>query len=252
MRATPPLRWVGIGLLLVLVCGTMGASLQGTAPAEASAAQLLSRAVEAAGGSDALEATRSMQLEAVLYLGMLNQEGTLHLVHDGRDRWRLRQFLPLEGFPGGGIEEVIEVDGDTGEIRSDLRGNRPLSPQEIRSARLTNDPAWLAGFLVQFPDARPLGPSSRRGESVRGLEAEDPMTGEPLRLYFSEETGHLVAMELTLISEEMQLRAWLDFSDFRPVDHLVLPFNTRIDLGLGITEIRVVSVVLGDGVAGGQ
>lgn len=225
-------------LLLVALLPLVGAAGDAGAGREA-LERVLERAVAAAGGARALDNVHSLKLEAELFVGPLNQGGTLTLKRSGPDQWRLRQFLPVEGFPGGGLEEIVEVDGEEGFLRSDLRGHRPLSAREIRSVRLSNDPALMLDFLQRFPEAIYLGPSSRSGQEVEGIEVEDPVSGDPLRFFFSRESGHLASMDMTLVSEEMHLRIRLDFSDFRPVGNLVMPFHTRIDLGLGITEIRV-------------
>lgn len=204
--------------------------------------RILNRAVEAAGGAEVLESIEKLKIESELWVSALNLTGTITVIQEGKDSLYVRQFLPVEGFPNGGIEEVYSIQGDQGTLKSDLRGNRELSREEIRSARLSNDTTLMLRFDSIFENPRYLGKFRKNEIDVEGIEVKDPITGEPMHFYFSRESGHLTTLEMTIVSEEMQVRTTVHFGDFREVKEAVFPFHMWVDMGLGVTEIKTKSI----------
>lgn len=235
-------RWTAA--VWVLLLALSGIASEGIAREGRPVERILERALQASGGAAALEAIRGIKLKGTIHLKPLNLNGVVTQYQQGRDQFYMRQFIPVEGYPGGGLEEVFILNGEQGILRSDLRGTRSLSEAEVRSAQLMNDPSMVFRFGEYFSKPKYLGKVTIRGEAVEGIEVSNPVTGKPMQLYFSEETGHLVSMAMTIVSEEMEIRANVTFSNFQEVEGVVFPHTSRMELAIGTTEIQITEIVI--------
>ena len=212
-----------------------------TPPAEAlreglRVARILDRYVEAGGGSAPLERirTRVTEQEIEIPASGLKYRATLSQ--------KLPNLMVVEqNLPGLG-RMTQGFDGTTGWTNSEVQGYRVLKGAELRQLADNADLRANARLPERCPLRVWLGPREVEGKRTIAL-ALATMQGPAGIFYFSEDDGHLVRVESGVTAgQEGALSVVFDFSDFRAVDGVVMPFATKATNPAITTVMRVVSV----------
>lgn len=149
-------------------------------------------------------------------------------------------FLSEADVPGVG-RTWQGFDGQTGWSYGELQGFRPIRGEELELFR-RNGMLDLENFPKRFPIRRSAGIKEVNGRKTAALELANQRQRTGLH-YFDLETGQLLRIEAELeAGGEGRVPVTIDFSDFRPVDGVTLPFRTELKHPAFNTVTRVLEV----------
>lgn len=206
---------------------------------DARALQILGRAQEAAGGSEALAAIRDLivtrDIQAVG--GGMSGRQTVKFLLPGA--MRQESSLPF------GLVAVSLVDGagtiDSPQGRSALAGPQLAQAQgelfRVRERLLLADrvPELAVSFVESSADA---------GREADILEVWDPKSSQRIRLWIDQETGEFYRTSFGAVAlvGAQQLDEY--YSDFRTINGVQTPFRINVMAsGRPLTEIRIEKVL---------
>lgn len=116
-------------------------------------------------------------------------------------------------------------DGETGWELSELKGFRAMRGGEIELFR-RNGQLNVENFRLLYPLRQIIGVQMLNGRKVVAMELAS-LAGKAGAHYFEVESGQLVRVESVLaLGPDGSLPVTIDFSDFRAVDGVTLPFKT--------------------------
>jgi len=222
--------------LAILLLGCCGLAAQAQ---DARALQILRRAQQAAGGSEALAAIQDMivtrDIQAVG--GGISGRQTVKFLLPGA--MRQESSLPF------GLVVVSLVDGagfiESPQGKSALAGPQLTQAQgelfRVRERLLLADsmPEWTVSYVESSSDA---------GREADILEIVDPQSGQRIRLWIDQETGEFyrTSFGAVAIVGAQQLDEF--YSDFRTVNRVQTPFRINVfTAGRPLTEIRIEKVL---------
>lgn len=149
-------------------------------------------------------------------------------------------FLSEADVPGVG-RAWQGFDGQTGWSYGELQGFRPIRGEELELFR-RNGMLDLENFPKRFPIRRSAGVKEVNGRRTAVLELANLLQRTGLH-YFDLETGQLLRIEAELdAGGEGRVPVTIDFSDFRAVDGVTLPFRTDLRHPAFNTVTRVLEV----------
>jgi hypothetical protein len=142
--------------------------------------------------------------------------------------------------PGVGLE-ARGFDGKKGWFSSEIQGNRPLKPAEVNQLMYLTNINQLGNLAATCPFRRMLGQRMVNGRTVDavGLAAA---IGPPATFYFDRETGRLIRIATSTVLPGEEYESTIDFSDFRVVDGVEVPFLLTSETPVMKTVSTVVSV----------
>lgn len=147
-------------------------------------------------------------------------------------------FLNEQDTPGMG-HAMQGFDGKTGWANSDLQGFRTLKGEELQQLLTSSALASDARLAQRYPMRRLLGERVVNGRLTEAI-ALGSMQGIAGTYYFDEENGRLLRVEsLVAAGPQSTIRATLDYSDFREVNGVTMPFTSV----LTNPALRVVTTV---------
>jgi hypothetical protein len=125
--------------------------------------------------------------------------------------------------PGMG-REARGYDGTTGWVSSELQGYRPLKPAELAQL-ITDGSIHLVGRLgASFPFRKQVGERVVNGRPAVAL-ALATMQGPAGTFYFDKGNGRLLRVGSPIVGDRTNsTESTVDFSDFRSVDGVEIPF----------------------------
>jgi len=191
----------------------------GSAPANPTADQILEKYYQAIGGSAAIDKLKSRVMKGTLVANNGNELG-YELDQSGPD-----SVLAILTTPQAGLFER-GFDGTIGWEKSS-RGIRDLSAEEI--GYLRRYPALYTDIKLkeQFSRISFGGKPKIDGRDVYALRATTT-GGKREQLFFDVETGLLVRRTTSTTTLIGTIPEQVDFSDYRDVDGLKLPFTIRV------------------------
>ena len=191
----------------------------GAAQANPTADQILEKYYQAIGGSAAIDKLKSRVMKGTLVANNGNELG-YELSQAGPD-----SVLAILTTPQAGTFER-GFDGTIGWEKSS-RGIRDLSPEEI--GYLRRYPALYTDIKLkeQFSRISFGGKPKIDGRDVYVLRATTT-AGKREQLFFDVETGLLVRRTSSTTTLIGTIPEQVDFSDYRDVDGLKLPFTIRV------------------------
>jgi photosynthetic reaction center cytochrome c subunit len=192
--------------------------------------QLLARYIDVLGGAAAIERISSRVEKGSVQT--VDQTVGIEIFTKAPGKQTVTRHLPTG-------ESVDIFDGRTGWLTYPGRGARSMDDAELASARIDADLAFPLHIQDFFPEVR-----LQYSETVEGREAyvlRGSRQGQPpVLLYFDAESGLLVRMvryaESPLGLDPMQT----DYTDYREVDGVQLPFRMTISEpdGVSITQLH--------------
>jgi hypothetical protein len=231
------LNWVAVGLACCLVPAGAGADEPAPSgasdrppPAAASADAVLDRWVEAQGGAFALTNLDALETEDQIDVEPAGVHLTERLLRLATGRFRWEVTAPSDAAI------VAASDGQTTWAQSPRLGFG-LLPSAMVPSGLRPDDVWTAYRMGRiYPTRTLLGDAVVAGQACQELGLSDGF-GTYSRWAFDKRTGQLVRIEWPL-QRSIAAAVAIEFSDFRPVGALVLPFLTRQTSGSFVRVIH--------------
>ncbi len=226
-RPRPALLWLALALL-VAGCATVGPKPD---PAEAPRVQaVLDRWLEALGGRAALERLRG--LESRTKVEFTHTAGGFEL-----RSWRTadNRFRSEIAFPNG-VTVTEAYDGTTAWRRHSVLGFGFLSPKELADNLRRNSIRAALDVTKDYAERRLLADTTLDGRPCRVLSFSNP--GGPAEIwYFDAENGRALRVVRGSDGETT------DFSDYREVGGIRLPFTVKIKHATGSYTARQTEVL---------
>lgn len=184
------------------------------------AEQILARYVDSMGGAEAIKQVNSRVTKS-------NVEITTSGVKLRTVVSQKRPNLILSEQETSGLGHSAQgFDGHTGWASSDLQGFRTLAGVELQQMTANADLRVDAQLPERCPLRKFLGAREVNGRRTQAL-ALASMQGIAGTYYFDEENGRLLRVESVVSAgPQSSMTATFDFSDFREVNGITLPFMT--------------------------
>lgn len=182
------------------------------------ATQLLTRHVEAIGGMAAFARLKSRVMHARVDMGA------------NKSRTVVSQKMPnkiLVETDMAGLGKMLQgYDGKTGWVSSELQGYRTMKGPELQQLLTNVDLRTEAQLPERCPLRKWIGEKTVNGRLTQAI-ALARWQGPAGTYYFDDETARLVRIETAIVSgSKGVLPVTIDFSDFREVDGITMPFMT--------------------------
>jgi hypothetical protein len=142
--------------------------------------------------------------------------------------------------PGIGWE-VRGFDGKRGWCSSEIEGNRPLKPAELNQLLYLTNINQLGRLGAACPFRRMLGQRLVNGRTADAI-AMASSSGPAATFYFDRESGRLIRIAYSTGAPGGDFGSTVDFSDFRTVDGVEVPFLLTAESPLMKTVSTVESV----------
>lgn len=137
-----------------------------------------------------------------------------------------RSYLAETDVEGLG-RSLRGFDGETGWELSDLKGFRSLQGPEVELFR-RNGQLDTENFPATYPLRKLIGDGQLNGQRVTAIELAMPFARAGTH-YFEVESGQLVRVESVVpMGGDGEIKVRIDFSDFRTVDGVTLPYRTSL------------------------
>ncbi|HEY1306830.1 MAG TPA: hypothetical protein VGF24_24925 [Vicinamibacterales bacterium] len=207
----------------LLVCWALPALAQ-------SADEIIEKHIAATGGRAAYEKITSRKASGAITLttpvGELS--GTIELYSKKPNKSRTLIKLDLTALGAGQVVSDQRFDGTTGYVIDTIQGNRTIEGGQLDAMRNGSFPSPLLNY-------KNLGATMTLGnrEKVDGKDAYvltmSPKTGPATRVFIDAESFMLVRTATTLNVPQLggDIEQVVDFSDFRDVDGIKVPFRTK-------------------------
>ena len=209
-------------MVCALVAGLAGAAVAQTAD------EVVERHLAAIGGREALSRLTSRKSTGTVAISTAAAElaGVVEVYAKPPNKARI--VIRLDLTPVGGTGEMIVqqiFDGTTGYALNSLQGDSEMTGRQLANMRNNLFPSPLlsykdGGLRLELLPREPVN-----GRDAIVLKSS-PAAGSPSRLYFDAETYMLVRVVTTIDAPQGgELEQTNDFSDFRVVDGVKVPFR---------------------------
>jgi len=217
----------GIGSQVVL--GALLLAVPRPAAAQ-TADEIIEKHLAASGGRDVLGKLASRTATGTISLTTPVGElmGAIEVYSKRPNKQRTVIKLDLTSLGGGPIVTDQRFDGTTGYVIDPVNGNRPIEGAQLEAMRNGSFPSPLLNY-------KELGASLTllAREPVGGKEAFvvllTPKAGPPIRMFI--DSGSFMLVRTVVIINVPQLggdiNQVVDFSDFRDIDGIKVPFVTK-------------------------
>jgi hypothetical protein len=142
--------------------------------------------------------------------------------------------------PGVGLE-ARGFDGKSGWFSSEIQGNRSLKPAELSQLMYLTNINQLGQLAANCPYRRMLGKRLVNGRNVDAV-ALASANGPASTFYFDRDNGRLIRIAKSAVLPGEGFESTIDFSDFRIVDGVEVPFVITAETPVMKTVSTVVSV----------
>jgi hypothetical protein len=213
----------------VVALGAFGLTVPRPALAQ-SADEIIEKHLAAAGGRDVLGklTTRTATGTISLTTPVGELMGTIEVYSKKPNKQRTVIKLDLTTLGGGPIVTDQRFDGTTGYLVDPINGNRAVEGTQLDAMRSGSFPTPLLNY-------KELGASLALSgrEPIGGKEAFvmrfTPKAGPPVRMFIDSTTFMLVRTVITLNVPQLggDIDQVVEFSDFRDVDGVKVPFVTK-------------------------
>jgi outer membrane lipoprotein-sorting protein len=195
-----------------------------------SADEIIEKHLAASGGRAAYAKITSRSASGTISLttpvGELS--GSIELYSKRPNKSRTVITLDLTALGGGQMVSDQRFDGTSGYVIDTLQGNRAIEGAQL-------DAMKNGSFPSPFLNYKEIGTTVTLGdrEKVGGKDAYvvrmTPKAGPPIRVYIDGETFMLVRTSITVNVPQLggDIEQVVEFSDFRDVDGIKVPFVTK-------------------------
>lgn len=209
------------------------------------AEEIVDKHLAASGGRAALSKLTSRTLIGTIALttpvGELS--GPIEVYSKVPNKSRTLITLDLSAVGGGQVVNDQRFDGSTGYVVDTFNGNREISGDQLEAMKNGFFPTALLVYKEQGIQVALAG-----REQVAGAEAYvltmTPKSGPAARLFIDTSTLMLVKTVMTIDVPQLggAIEQVVEFSDFRDVDGIKVPFATKVSNPAQTITARVTSV----------
>lgn len=139
--------------------------------------------------------------------------------------------------PGIGWQEM-GFDGTRGWSSSEIEGDRPLKPAEVSHLEYSTNVDFFGKLGASCPYRHLIGDRIVNGSHATAVVLAGAQ-GPAATFYFEKETGRLIRVSLPIGDNSS---ATVDYSDFRAVDEVEVPFSVVNETSVMKTVSKVLSV----------
>lgn len=182
--------------------------------------EILARYLQACGGAEALGRIKTRIIKEVTEVTTNGMKMTATIYQKAPDR-----ILTVTQVPGVGRERE-GFDGRVGWAESEIQGVRKLQGAELAQLLLLADLRSALHMPEEYPLRRLLPDRQVGGRRVRVVRMAT-LNAEAGTCYFDAASGQLVRSDSSVsVGPHGRLKLLAEFSDFRTVDGVTLPFVT--------------------------
>jgi len=166
--------------------------------------------------------------------------GTVEVINKAPNKQRTIIKIDLSNLGLGQVLQDVRFDGTVGYAIDTLNGNRDLAGDQLETMRSTTFPTPLLGYKEAGARVELLGKEKVGDKDVYVLRFT-PKTGPASRMFFDAETYSLLKTVVTLNVPQLgtDVEQSVEFSDYRDVDGIKLPFRVR-----SVNQLQAVTIAL--------
>lgn len=192
--------------------------------------EVVNRCVTAIGGRAALEKLKSRSMVGTITLSTPGGdiEGTIELLNAAPNKSRTLIKADLSALGVGPLVVDQRFDGNAGYVMDSLQGNRDITGNQLDNMRNGSFPHPFLNYKDRGTSAK-LSGKEKIGEREAYLLIFEPTSGSVVRQYVDAETylpvKTIVKLDVPQLGTEMEQTT--DYSDYREVDGVKLPFRLK-------------------------
>jgi outer membrane lipoprotein-sorting protein len=154
--------------------------------------------------------------------------GTIEVYSKKPNKTRTLIKLDLTAVGAGQMTSDQRFDGTTGYVMDTLQGNRAIEGSQLDAMKNGSFPSPLLTYK-EMGTTIALGEKQKVGAKDAYVLTMAPKAGPPTRLFIDAESFMLVRTAVTLNVPQLggDIEQVVDFSDFRDVDGIKIPFVTK-------------------------
>ena len=192
--------------------------------------EVIEKHLAASGGRDALAKLTSRIASGAIALTTPVGElpGTIEMSAERPNKSRTLIRLDLSAAGGGQLVSDQRFDGTTGYVIDTFNGNREITGSQLEAMRNASFPTPLLDYRAGGA-AVELAGQEKAGAQDAYVIRLSPKTGPSVRLFIDAATFMLVKTIMTLDVPQLggTVEQVIEFSDFRDVDGVKVPYTVR-------------------------
>jgi outer membrane lipoprotein-sorting protein len=205
-------------------------ALCSTAAVAQTADEIVEKHLAASGGRAALSKLTSRRASGTITLTtpVGDLSGPIEVYSKAPNKSRTYIKLDLTAVGGGEVVNDQRFDGAAGYIVDTFNGNREMTGDQLEAMK---NGFFPSAFLVYKEQGMQMGLAGREkvGDAEAYVLTMTPKTGPAIRMFIDAATLMLVRTVMTINVPQLggDIEQVVDFSDFRDVDNVKVPFTTR-------------------------
>ena len=191
--------------------------------------EVIEKHLAAIGGRDALAKVKSRSMTGTIAVSTPVGElsGPVEITNLAPNKVRTLIKLDLTAVGAGEMTVDQRFDGTTGFVADSMQGNRDITGDQLEGMRNATFPTPFLDYKERGVTVE-LGAKEKVGDREAFLLTVKPKTGAPARQFIDAET-YLPLRVMTKIEVPQfgAVEQTIDFSDFREVDGVKVPFTIK-------------------------
>jgi hypothetical protein len=203
-------------------------ALTASAPAQ-TADEIIEKHLAASGGKAALSklTSRTTRGTIVITSPVGDLSGTVEVQQEVPNKSRTLLKLDLAALGAGQVVSDQRFDGNTAYVIDSFNGNRQITGTQLDAMRNGSFPTPLLNYKESGIATELTGREPVDGQDTFVIRLT-PKTGPPTRVFIDASTFMLVKTATVLTVPQLgEIEQVLEFSDFRDVDGVKVPYRTR-------------------------
>jgi outer membrane lipoprotein-sorting protein len=224
-------------LAALLLGWVQGASAQ-------TADEVIEKHLTAIGGRAALAKLKSRTITGTMTISTPGGDvsGPIEIVTQAPNKSRTLLKMDLTAVGGGPIVIDQRFDGNTGYVLDTLQGDRDISGNQLDNMRNAEFPNPLLNYKAMGMTAK-LGGKEKAGARDAYVLILEPTSGSVVRQYLDAATYLPIQVVMTINMLQFgDVEQTTEFSDFRDVDGVKIPFLTKATSSVQTMSIAITKV----------
>lgn len=210
-----------------------------------SADEIIEKSVAALGGRPAHAKLQSRSAVGTIALSTPAGEiaGSIEMLTALPNKMRTLLKADLSALGAGNLVMDQRFDGSTGYVLDTLQGNHDITGNQLENMKNSSFPHPFLNYKALGISAKMTG-KEKVGERDAFVVVFDPPTGSEVRQYIDAETYLPTRFVMTITVPQLgtDVEQTTDFSDFRDVDGVKVPFRVHASSSLQRFTITVTKV----------